>query len=94
MAQFQPKHKSASAIAEEQMIAGEIRKADQFMVCLVLGPFNRHKRTGIKTYQEALDAAAELDKLSQFGRRSIVYAVNKLGSFPIDEHLAQLAGLI
>lgn len=79
---------------EDQILAAEIAKADEFSACLHLGPSNRYTRRGLKTYQEALDAAAELNKLSRYGRRSIVYAINSLGSFPIDDRLARLAGLV
>lgn len=86
-----PKRKSANTIAEERMIAAEIAKADYFTVSLILGPHDRHKVAQIPNYESAKVAADMLNKLSKFGRKSIIYAVTKLGSFPCDDALVALA---
>lgn len=85
------KAKSASAQAEERMIASEIAKSNQFTACLHLGPANRHTAEGMTSYEEAKIAADQLDQMSKFGRRAIIYAVTKLGSFPCDDALIALA---
>jgi len=43
------------------------------------------------SYEEAKIAADQLDQMSKFGRRAIIYAVTKLGSFPCDDALIALA---
>ena len=85
------KRKSASAQAEERMIAAEIAKSNRFTACLHLGPGNRHTADGMTSYEEAQEAAAQLNEMSQYGRRAIIYAVTKLGSFPCDDALIALA---
>lgn len=89
--------KSKSAQAEDAMLAGEIAKAKRFSASLHLGPGDRHTRYieqgGPAGYAEALAQAEDLNKLSRFGRRAIVYAINPLGSFPVSPELARLAGI-
>ena len=87
----QTRRKSTSAMAEERMIAAEIAKSNEFTACLHLGPGNRQTATGMTTYEEALEAKAQLDAGSRFGRKAIIYAVTKLGSFPCDDELIALA---
>lgn len=79
---------------EDALLAAEIAKATEFSACLHLGPGNRHTVRGIKTYAAALDRARELNELSKFGRRTIIYAISPLGSFPVDDRLARMAGLV
>jgi hypothetical protein len=83
---------------EDLQIAAQIRKAHRYSACLHLGPHNRHTRYieqgGPEGYAAALAVADELNAMSKFGRRTVVYAINTLGSFPVDAKLAQLAGLI
>jgi hypothetical protein len=90
--------KSASAMAEDAMLAAEIRKADYFTAAIRYGPRDKRVRAFADAdpriaYAEALAAAAEFDAESKFGRRAVVYAVNKLGTFDISPELAKLAGL-
>lgn len=81
---------------EDDMLAAQVRKATRFSACIHLGPGNRHTRYieqgGQAGYDAALAVAAEFDAMSQFGRRAVVYAINSLGSFPVDAKLARLAG--
>lgn len=85
--------KSRAAMEEDRLLAAEIAKADQFSASIRLGPHD--KRTSYcGTYAEAVAAKAALDSESQFGRKAVIYAINRLGSFPVSEELAKLAGLI
>lgn len=90
--------KSKAAEAEDRMLAGEIAKAHAFSAFLQRGQADRLKITieeaGPSGYAKARLAADELNRQSQFGRGAIVYAINRIGSFPVDENLARLAGLI
>lgn len=83
---------------EDAMLAEQVRRATRFSACLHLGPGQRHTRYveqgGRAGYEGALAEAAELQKLSRYGRRSIIYAINPLGSFPVDDKLAAMAGLV
>ena len=85
------KAKSASAQAEERMIAGEIAKSAEFTACLHLGPGNRMTAEGMTSYEEAQEAAGQLNEHSRFGRKAVIYAITKLGSFPCDDALIALA---
>jgi xylose isomerase len=83
---------------EDHQLAAQIAKATRFSACLHLGPGNRHTRYveqgGREGYEAVLQVADELNALSKFGRRTVVYAINSLGSFPVDTKLARLAGLV
>lgn len=83
---------------EDHQLAEQIAKATRFSACLHLGPGNRHTRYieqgGREGYEAALAVADELNAMSKFGRRSVIYAINSLGSFPVDTKLAKLAGLV
>lgn len=82
---------------EDLLIAEQIKRATRFSACIHLGPHDRTTRYveegGPAGYAAALAIKAELDADSRFGRRAVVYAINSLGSFPVDANLAQLAGL-
>lgn len=90
--------KSASALAEDQALSSEIAKAHSFSAFLFNGPFDRRRvivdEGGPAGYAKARAIADDLDKVSRYGRRAIVYAINSLGSFPISDDLAKQAGLI
>jgi hypothetical protein len=83
---------------EDYQLAEQIKRANRFSACLHLGPANRHTRYveqgGPDGYAAALAVADELNAMSKFGRRSVIYAINSLGSFPVDAKLAKLAGLV
>lgn len=90
---------SASAIAERDAMIAEIRKAHMFSASIRLGPHDKRTRyfqdpDPKVAYAEAMAAAAEFNAISRFGRRAMVYAINKLGSFSVDADLAEGAGLI
>jgi hypothetical protein len=93
-----PARKPKPVHPEDYELAAQIAKATRFSACLHLGPGNRTTRYvekgGAEGYAEALVIAAELNTTSRFGRRSIVYAINTLGSFSVTPELAKLAGLI
>lgn len=84
---------SRSAAAEDAVLAAEIAKAQRFSACIHLGPGNR-QTVYTDSYAAALAAKAEMDAGSRFGRRAVVYAINSLGSFPVDDRLAKMAGLV
>lgn len=90
---------SPAAISDRNDQLAEIAKATKFSVHLRLSPFD--KRTAVfddadrkVAYAKALAAAAEMKAASRFGRDPIIYAINSLGSFPLDADLARDAGLI
>lgn len=93
-----PARKPKPPHPEDYELAAQIAKATRFSACLHLGPCNRHTRYveqgGPEGYAQALREAEDLNTLSKFGRRSIVYAINTLGSFPVSPELATLAGLV
>lgn len=84
---------------EDHELAAQIKRATRFSACLHRGPCNRETRYveqgGPEGYAQALAIKAELDaQPGLYGRRAIIYAINPLGSFPVDAKLATLAGLI
>lgn len=83
---------------EDVQLAAQIKRAHRFSACLHLGPHNRHTRYieqgGPEGYAAALAVADELNAMSKFGRRTVIYAINNLGSFPVDTKLARLAELV
>jgi hypothetical protein len=87
---------SINAREEDRLLAIEITKAHRFSTCLHLGPCDRHTHyfdaPWPDGYRQALADADELNKLSKFGRRTVIYAINKLGSFDVSPKLAALAG--
>ena len=92
------KKPTRATIAENATLAAEIARAEMFSASIRLGPHDKRTRyfkdaDPRVAYREALAAKAEMDAGSAFGRRAIVYAINPLGSFPIDDELAALAGL-
>lgn len=96
-----PKRKSASAIAEEAMLAGQIAKAKSFSAFLLFGPRDRRKVTidqgGPEGYAKAVEAAAQLNAEARAQgscREAIIYAINSLGSFDVSPEAAKQAGLI
>lgn len=93
-----PQRKPKPPHPEDAELAAQIAKATRFSATIHLGPGDRHthyfEASGAEGYAQALADAAELEKLSKFGRRAIVYAINSLGSFAITPNLAKLAGLI
>lgn len=82
---------------EDALLAAQIAKATRFSASIRYGRFDKQTRyveqAGRDGYAAALAAAAQLDATSQYGRRAVVYAINALGSFPVDAKLARLAGL-
>ena len=88
------KAKSASAIAEDATLAREVARADYFTAFMRYGPIDKVRSEPLPTYEAARQRADEYQADSKFGRQAVVYAVNSLGSFPVDEELAKLAGLI
>lgn len=86
--------KSPSALAEDQRLAAAIAKAEEFSICLHLGPGNRHTERGFATYELAKTAAAKLNQISKFGRKTLIYAITPIGSVPVSEELAALAETI
>ena len=81
---------------EDLMLAQQVKRATRWSACLHLGPGNRStvyvEEAGQAGYDGAVDAAARLNVHSKFGRKAVVYAINALGSFPVDDKLARLAG--
>lgn len=85
------KKKSAATIAEEAVIAREIAKADYFTAFLRVGPHEKYIERR-DTYEEAKQAGEALRaQHSAFGRRPVIYAVNKLGSFDCTDELVAMA---
>lgn len=75
--------------------AAQIATAVKFSAIIQLGPHDRRYAEGMLTYAEALEGAAQLDAMSEFGRRAVIYAHTPGGrAFPVDETLAKMAGLI
>lgn len=70
--------------------AAEIAKAHEFSAHLRKGPHEKYTTRGLGSYEEA---SAELDRLKaeHQGRRGLVYAINRLGSFPCDDRMIDLA---
>lgn len=91
MAQAKKKIHEADTYAAEQ-----IAKAAAFRAIIVLGPHDRRTADGMTSYAEALEAAAQLNGMSKFGRSAIIYAISANGrkAWPVDPGLAALAGLI
>lgn len=90
---------SPAAISDRRDQLAEIRKATRFSATIRLGPFDKRTRyfedaDPRVAYAEALAAKREYDAESKYGRRALVYAINSLGSFPLDDDLARDAGLI
>lgn len=90
---------SPAAISDRNAQLAEIAKATKFSATIRLGPHDKRTRwfedaDPRVAYAEALAAKAEFDAESRFGRRALVYAINSLGSFPLDDDLARDAGLI
>lgn len=90
---------SPAAISDRRDQLAEIAKATRFSAHIRLSPFDKRTRVFEDAdprvaYREALAAAAEMKAESRFGRDPIIYAINALGSFPLDADLAREAGLI
>lgn len=85
------KPKTRAQIQEDREIAAQIAKAHEFSASIRLGPADKRTRRGFKTYDQAREAAVELDAESKFGRRAVIYAINSLGSFPCDPDLIAMA---
>lgn len=64
---------------EEELLAKSIKTAREFTACLHLGPGQRHVRRGLASYEAARAEADELEKLSKFGRKAVVYAISAQG---------------
>lgn len=86
------KPKSKSAQDEERMLADQVRAADYFTAFLFAGQGDRRKVDNLPDYRAARDAADRLEAEAP-GRKAIVYAVNRLGSFPVTPDVANLAGV-
>lgn len=82
---------SASAQAENRELARQIANAKEFSASIRLGPADKRTLRDFPNYSAARAAADDLNKASRFGRRAVVYAINSLGSFPVDDHLLALA---
>ena len=98
----QPTRKlSASAAADRADMIREIRKATRFSAFMRYSPHdkatvyfeveNGDQRAAYAAARAKLD---ELEAASRFPKHGIVYAINPLGSFSLDNDLAQAAGLI
>lgn len=95
------KRKSASALAEEAMLAKEIAKAHAFSAFLLFGPKDRRKvlieQGGPEGYAKAVEAADQLNAQARADgstRSAIIYAISRLGSFDVSPEAAKQAGLI
>lgn len=82
---------SPAALADLRDQAAEIAKAHEFSAHYRNGPHEKTTLRGFATYEAARAAADQLEANSQFGRRSIVYAINRLGSFPCTDQLIAMA---
>lgn len=79
----------------DRYAAEQIARAVRFEAFLQLGPHERYTASGMETYAEALEGAAQLNAKSKYGRRAVIYAINPEGrAFPVDDDLARMAGLI
>lgn len=86
---------SASAIAENRLIAAEIAKATEFSAYYRNGPHEKYVERGFPTYEAACQRRDELvAEHSRFGRGGLVYAITSLGSFDCTDELVALAGEI
>lgn len=90
---------SPAAISDRRDQLAEIAKATRFSAHIRLSPFDKRTRVFEDAdpriaYAEARAAADEMNAESRFGRRALIYAINSLGSFPLDDDLAREAGLI
>lgn len=75
--------------------AEQIARAVEFRAQIRLGPHEPLFATGMTTYAEALEGAAQLDARSKFGRRAIIYAITPENrAFPVSPDLAKMAGLV
>lgn len=70
--------------------AAEIAKAHEFSAHLRKGPHEKYTTRGLASYDEAKAELARL-KAEHQGNRGIVYAINRLGSFPCDDRIVALA---
>lgn len=87
-----PKPKSRSQLEEERSSAEQIAMAKSFTAVIVLGgPGGRHAHHGLATFEEAQQAEAELNKLSRYGRRALIYAVRGNRSTPCTPELVAMA---
>jgi hypothetical protein len=79
---------------EDRMLADLIASAESFTAHIRLAPHDKTTVRGLRTYREALNAAAALNATSRYGRRAMVYAVTPKGwTVPVDAKLAELAGI-
>lgn len=75
--------------------AQQIATATRFSAVIQLGPLDRRYAEGMTSYAEALEGAAQLNALSKFGRRAVIYAHTPKGrAFPVSVDLAKMAGLV
>jgi exo-beta-1,3-glucanase (GH17 family) len=89
------KRKSASQLAEEASAVAEIAKATSFSAAIVLGgPGGRHAHHGLASYAEAEAMESELNKLSRYGRKAVIYAVRGERATPCTPDLIVQARLI
>jgi hypothetical protein len=86
------KRKSRSQLEEERASAEQIAQAQSFTAAIVLGgPGGRHAHHGLATYAEAEAMEIELNKLSRYGRRAVIYAVRGERSTPCTPELIAMA---
>lgn len=86
------KPKSKSQLEEERAAAEQIARADSFSAVIVLGgPGGRHAHHGLASFEEAQAVETDLNKLSRFGRRAVIYAVRGNRSTPCTPELVEMA---
>lgn len=84
-----------AAREEFEAIAAEIAKAHEFTAHYRNGPHDKITERGFTNYAEAAEARDRIvAERSKFGRGGLVYAVNKLGSFPCTPELIERASQI
>lgn len=87
-----PKPKSRSQLEEERSAAEQIALATSFSAVLVLGGVGgRHAHHGLASFEEAQGVETELNQLSRYGRRAVIYAVRGNRSTPCTPELVAMA---
>lgn len=77
---------------EDLKLALEISTAREFSAFYRNGPHEKLVERGFETYEAARERADEMEREhSRFGRKAMVYAITKLGSFPCDARMIGLA---
>lgn len=73
---------------EDMDLARQIAKATDWCAHLRVGPGEKYTTRGLPDYEAAKAEGERLAKQhSRFGRKAIIYAVNPLGNFPVDDRM-------